>query len=457
MFRRRALVALLLLTLPAMARAQESAPPDTTVVEFDHPKPLRALGEVVGTNLAIWTYDRYIRENGTNPGFRIGFNSWEENMLNGFEWDDNNFKTNQFAHPYHGSMYFNAARSSGYDFWTSIPFAFTGSILWEYMFEIHHPSYNDWIATSVGGTTLGEMMHRLSSLILDDRDTGGSRRWRELGALLVDPMRGLNRIIDGDVSRVGPNPSDWRPGYLGMRFDAGLRVTGEDKLTDADTTRAFISLEGQYGDPFGRDRRKPFDTFGFGVDLNFGDASVLSGVRARGLLAAADLKRSEKTNHLLGAFLNFDYANTNAYTLGGQSIGAGVMSRFDDTFLGDIRTEIHANAVILGAVKSDYESYTGRAYDYGPGASAIIAASLVRNNRPWLSVRHSEVWIHTLNGTDGEHFVSVTRARVDVPIAPTLGVGAMYQLYLSDADYTDLEDTHHRLPELRAFLSFPLD
>ena len=102
---RRAFLALLLLTIPAGALAQESTPPDTTVIEYPRTKPVRALAEVIGTNLAIWTYDRYIRENGTNPGFRIGFNSWQENFNNGFEWDDNNFKTNQFAHPYHGSMY----------------------------------------------------------------------------------------------------------------------------------------------------------------------------------------------------------------------------------------------------------------------------------------------------------------------------------------------------------------
>ena len=89
---------------------------DTLLVKKN---PLRTSVEVVGVNTLIWFYDRYIREGGTNPGFRIGFNSWAENLSNGFEWDDNNFNTNQFAHPYHGSLYFNAARSNGYTFWES--------------------------------------------------------------------------------------------------------------------------------------------------------------------------------------------------------------------------------------------------------------------------------------------------------------------------------------------------
>src|SRR6186713_2975142 len=127
---RRALFALLLTMIPGIARAQDASPPDTTVLEYTDTKPLRALGEVVGTNLVVWIYDRYIRENGTNPGFRIGFNSFEENIKNGFEWDDNNFSTNQFAHPFHGSLYFNAARSNGMSYWESIPFAWAGSFMW---------------------------------------------------------------------------------------------------------------------------------------------------------------------------------------------------------------------------------------------------------------------------------------------------------------------------------------
>ena len=69
--------------------------------------------EVTGINVGIWLWCRYIREGGANTGFRIGIQSWKDNLLNGFEWDDNHFNTNQLAHPYHGSMYFCSARANG--------------------------------------------------------------------------------------------------------------------------------------------------------------------------------------------------------------------------------------------------------------------------------------------------------------------------------------------------------
>ena len=42
----------------------------------------------------------------------------------GFEWDDNNFATNHFLHPYHGAVYFTGARANGYTFWAINPAPF---------------------------------------------------------------------------------------------------------------------------------------------------------------------------------------------------------------------------------------------------------------------------------------------------------------------------------------------
>jgi len=420
------------------------------------PRPLRALSEVVAVNVAIWSYNRYIRENGENPGFRIGFNSWQENFNNGFEWDDNGFTTNQFAHPYHGSMYFNAARANNYDFWTSVPFTFLGSFLWEYCFEVHHPAYNDWIATSVGGSTLGEMLFRVSDLLVDDTARGSNRAWREVGVLALDPVRGFNRIVTGEASHMGDNANRMRPGYLGFRLDSGIRVTGERKLSDADTTRMFLDLNGRYGDPFQGDRKKPFDSFDLAVGLNFGDAAVVAGVHTHGLLAAPDLGHTENNTYLWAFHLNFDYINTNAYVLGGQSVTGGIMSRFEKTAIGDIQAQVNLGVIPLGGVKSDYGSYTGRDYDFGPGALGSISATLLRGGRSWFEVGHTETWINTLNGNDGYHLVGLTRVRVDIPIVQRMGVGAAYRLYTSHNHYDHLEDTDHKFPELRAFLTFPL-
>jgi len=62
-----------------------------------------------------------------------------------------------------------------------------------------------------------------------------------------------------------------------------------------------------------------------------------------------------------------------------------------------------------------------------------------------------------MNGTAGEHHLSLTRVRLEGLVAKSVGVGAQYLLYLAENDYRDLPDTHHRFPEVRGFLYLPLE
>src|SRR5258706_11268309 len=106
---------------------------------------------VILANGFIWSLDRFIL--GANFS-HIGPSTWKENLRAGWEWDNDHFGTNFIAHPYSGNTYFNIARSNGYTFWQSFPFALEGSVMWEYFGENTHPSKNDLINTSVSGMFL---------------------------------------------------------------------------------------------------------------------------------------------------------------------------------------------------------------------------------------------------------------------------------------------------------------
>jgi hypothetical protein len=417
----------------------------------------RASGEIFATNLLIWSYDRYIRENGTNPGFRIGFDSWAENLKNGFEWDDNSFSTNQFAHPYHGSIYFNAARDNGYDYWESIPFTFGGSFMWEYFGEVHHASMNDWIATSVGGVALGEVLYRFSDLILDNTATGGGRRWREIAGLVVNPGRGVNRLLTGEAFRVGPNPPGKHPGYLGSSVRFGLRSISENHIGVADTTGMFADLAFNYGDPFSGRATDPFDYFTFGLELDAQEKSALARANAVGLLYGGDVRKTDETQHYLGAFQYYDYFNNRAFEFGGQSVGAGLLSKFDPGRGMEFRTSLHATALLVGGTSTDYAAFSGREYDYGPGVGFRLGAGFRRSGWDVLSVGTQQFWIYPLNGNAGHHVVSMTAVRAQIPIRPEIAAGFDYTLYLADRYYRDYPDVHARYPILRGFVAFKLD
>ena len=154
----------------------------------------RTAAEVAGFNVGLWAFDRYV----LNGHYAyISWNTIKENFRHGFDWDNDHLNTNIFAHPYNGSLFYNAARSNGYNFWQSELFAIGGSAMWELFMECEYPSTNDIIATPIGGAALGEVFFRTSDMILDERASGGERFGRELAAFIISPMRGINRIITG--------------------------------------------------------------------------------------------------------------------------------------------------------------------------------------------------------------------------------------------------------------------
>jgi hypothetical protein len=245
---KRALVLLVLCGILLAPRAQaQTALPDTLDTRTH---PVRTLGTITLVNGLVWSYDRYIRPGG-GSGFRIGWNSWNESFENGFDWDPNNFSTNQFAHPYHGGLYFNAARSNGYDYWGSMGFAFVGSFQWEFLGETHHPSINDWVNTSVGGTALGEITHRFATRVRNNTATGSSRFWSEFGGFVIDPVGGFTRLVDGDAFKQMPNPPDREEGArVRVVGTFCTRTTYECEIPHADTTAFCAQLRFDWGDPF---------------------------------------------------------------------------------------------------------------------------------------------------------------------------------------------------------------
>lgn len=202
--------------------ADTLVPPDSGRVQPPEKHFWRAAGETFGMNMAQWAFDRYVLR-----GF-YSYISWEtikQNFRHGFDWDNDHLSTNMFAHPYNGSLYFNAGRSNGYNYWQSELFAIGGSAMWELFMESEYPSTNDIIATPVGGAALGEVLFRASDYVLDDRSTGAERVGRELAAFVISPMRGFNRLITGQSWKRGATTGrQFGTPPVHLDFSLGLRA-----------------------------------------------------------------------------------------------------------------------------------------------------------------------------------------------------------------------------------------
>lgn len=423
-------------------------------------------GEMVLVMVIPWSYNYFVRD---AEFARVSLDSWWDNITGPWVWDDNKFQTNQFAHPYHGNLYFNSFRTNGYNFWQSAPFAWVGAYLWECCGETHPKAPNDLINTAMGGIALGEVLYRLSSLVLDDRATGSERTWREIGGVALNPVRGFNRLVRGQMNDLGENPPDWRPAFVQAALDVGGRTfTSQGNalgVFEGKQKDLFVALQLVYGRPVEDVTGKPFSTFTLNAELaSTPNRQSLQHLTARGNLAGTTLHVGERATHQLALFQNYDFHfvptrdtafNAVIYQFGAQSLTGGVVSAFRLSPRLRLNTELLARAVVLGATRSDYYIVTGegRNYDFGPGAGGQALATLTWARRGYLRLGYASFWLHTVNGTAADHYIDYGVADLRYFLSRRVGVGARYEYYHRDSHYEGNPSTQQTAPAAKLFLT----
>jgi opacity protein-like surface antigen len=434
--------------------------------------------EALAINWVASGVNEYVRSANFN---QISPRSWWHNIEEGFTFDDNQFRTNQRIHPINGSTYFNAGRANGFGFWESSAFAVAGAFFWECCGETHPMSYNDMVSTGIGGMALGEMSYRLTSQLLDNTATN-NRIWREIGATLINPIRGVNRWFSGRATRVHANPTeplDWRPKEARFFVFAGARMIGEgDSISNNTKTYGFVAFDHAFGSVFDNPRRKPFDSFNMTTQLSVGEKQPITIARVRGDLYSRPIGSGEDPRYAFAIVQHYDYYNNLAYEFGQQAFGPSFFARYRLSDRLALRLRADALVSILAAVNSDYSFLADvgdrerfREYDYGPGLGAAVEANLTRNGRNLLTLSYRYQWIDVSNGSifnkederglegsDAKHQIEAFGLRAVAPVYKRLGLGvdAFYFLRQSEYDAVFLQDQDQRNPEVRAYLSLEL-
>lgn len=422
------------------------------------PKLSAAIGETFAFEMMPYSVNRWI---GRKAEDQTTLQSWSYNLRRGWGWDNDHFPVNQFAHPYSGALFYNSGRSHGYDFWKSAPFALGGSVLWEYFGETTRPSVNDLANTTLGGISLGETMYRLSSLILDGRSTGAGRIVREAGAALVDPPRGLSRILSGDIARVGANPDDRWPSTVTSHLELGIQhmAAEVDSRIRRGPTRPFMDYSLAYGNPFAGDVRAPFGALRIQATVAGGVNASITEMRALGYLGVHDLRESSGSSQLLAAAMHYHYYNNGAFVTGGQGFSGGLLSRYSVPAHNSIHTEVWLTGIALGAVKSDFRAgapasdTAGRSYDYGPGVGARFLARFDHGSHQIADLSYEPFWYDVLSGVARTHFHDVESARLQVPVYDGTSIGLRQLVYRRVARYATLPTTRLADGQTQLFLA----
>ena len=249
---------------------------DSTMALPVKKRPWQALAEVTAVNVGVQLFDRYVtREEFAQTTLR----SIRRNFSDGMVWDNDLFNTNMFMHPYHGNLYFNAARTNGLTFWESAPYSLLGSAMWEFLGETEPPAINDIIATTCGGMALGEMTHRLSLTVLDDRDFGFRRFLREAAATIINPIQGIHRLISGDAWRISHKHyryHDFNQIPIDVAFSVGWRYLADDGALFRGLHAPYVNMALTYGTSVDGDKHTtPYDFFDLQATMAFGGGQPL--------------------------------------------------------------------------------------------------------------------------------------------------------------------------------------
>src|SRR5688500_6252029 len=275
---------------------------------------------VVAANAFNWALAKYFYKFDW-PATSI--TDWKNNFKKGPEWDVDRFGTNFIGHPHTGNYYFNIARSNGYSYWGSLPYALQGSLTWEYLGENERPSYNDLIVTPISGAFLGEVFYRISSNILDDRTRGKERVWREVLAGVINPPRAFNRLTQGKMFRV-TNKEVYQKEPLNITFSAGAHRVNEDNKFGTGTTTGIINLQFDYGDPFEVRERESFDVFRLRLDGRFvTETKFLDNVTGYGLVFGNNVVRG---HGLVGRREYCGCWHDRVLEMGAPGFGVGLLS-----------------------------------------------------------------------------------------------------------------------------------
>ena len=391
--------------------------------------------EILAYLFLLNQYDRHFTE--PKDSYRTnGTTIWKHLTDSKWVLDNDQFSVNQFLHPYSGSIYYGAARSTGLTFWESFLYSAAGSFLWEIGGENTTPSINDMITTPIGGTFLGEPLFRMASLLLET-DEGRPGFWRELGAAVISPPTGFNRLVVGN--RFDAVLPSYQPATF-MRLQAGGTLTSSShnvasSINEHGAVGDFTFTYGLPGKPEYRYAR-PFDYFDFHATAV--TANTVESVNSRGLLLGAPYASGETTRGLWGLFGSYDYISPQIFRVSTSALSVGTVWQ---SWLS--RTVALQGTALAGAgygAAGSIQRSQDRDYHYGAAPQGLLAFRLIFANRAMIDVTGREYYVSDLLSSErGQENILRGDASFTLRIFDQHGVALRYVVSHRDASYPGVD------------------
>jgi hypothetical protein len=365
------------------------------------------------------------------------------------EWDDNNFLNNQFSHPFQGSLYFNALRSNGYNFWESVPAVYAGSLTWEIICETHPAAPNDFINTGLGGIVFGEMSNRLSGVLNRKTPKAGRRPIRPLMSGIFNPIYQLEEIAENKPTwqnAVNEHPATALFMEVGSRT---LTTRGKQAFTRSGR-ESFTRFDLTYGNPY-TNSKVPFTHFTVVAEIGNSDSSGANALHIEGTMYSRLSGGRMKARQSFSISMNYDFYQNTLFNFGAQSIRANFRGTRPIGRNVVVETRAGGGVIVLAAVPNTYMFYgEGRNYDYCSGLGVQAGGTLNLAGKIVLNLEGEAGRVITVNGYKGTHDFYRTSATLHVTLVKNLAASFSNSLYFFKGNYEQFPgvSNHHNFRHL---------
>jgi len=367
---------------------------------------------------------------------------WRHLTKGPWGFDGDSFQINQIQHPYQGAVYQGFARSAGLGFWESSAYTFLGSFVWEVAGETTTPSINDQVASGIGGSLLGEPLFRLASLVLED---GGDHPgfWRELGAAVISPPTGFNRLVYGERFKgvfSSHNPATFTRLRLGTSLTdhvIGISNVPVDRTEVTGDYSLSYGLPGKDGYTYDR----PFDYFHFQFTAVSG-RSAFENIMTRGLLFGKKYEAGDDYRGVWGLYGSFEYLSPQVFRVSSTALSLGTTGQW--WLSRAIALQGSALAGIGYGAGGTVRASEDRDYHYGGTAQGLLAARLIFGDKAMFDLTGREYYISGFGATrqDGSERIFRGNASFTVSVYKRHALGIQFVMSRRDATFPNFPDTH---------------
>jgi hypothetical protein len=401
----------------------------------DEPNYVLPAYEIIGFNALLNLYDRRFE----GDDYKSTWSSVRRNLHSSWVTDQDPFNINQLYHPYQGATYFGIARSTGVDYWKSLLYSFGGSAMWEVAGEKTPPSFNDLVNTGLGGSFFGEALFRLAGLLLEDASV--PPLWREVGAALISPPTGFNRLAFGTRYKGvfdSHDPATYHRLYLGFSGTAqNTQGTSTTRLRRNEALAEYAIDYGLPGKP-GYTYDRPFDYFALKTTAS--TANGFENLMIRGMLLGRGYGYRDDVRGILGLYGSYDYVAPQTYRVSSTALSLGTTAQWwagrnvavQGTLMGG------AGYAAVGTVDSGVDAD----YHYGLAPQALAAMRVIVGDRWSLDVTGREWFVSRVaaSGRGGHDNIARIEATLTYRVYERHGIALRYLGNRRDASYGDSGD-----------------